>query len=228
MHNLAQDNIMNILMNSTYKNISSFCSSNKSICDKILYNNYFCKTRLEYILNRSCNGQLDNNINYRNASKIIDYDNRTNIYNDISDGMLADAAFNDNVDAVKVLLCTGMTDGFNFQKISSQLFVEESYKIIQFLLEEKYIDPDIKDFGGKTPLLLAVNKGDIKLTNLLLTVGKADPNIQDSYGGDTALIFAVRSSNLKLTNLLLTVGNADPNIQNIYGGNFFDTGCSFW
>jgi len=79
------------------------------------------------------------------------------------------------------------------------------------LLNEPYIDINVKDNVGYTPLILATMTNYPKIVQILLDKG-ANPNIQGRFGW-TALIWAVLTNNLKIA-LMLLDKNANPNIQN--------------
>jgi len=78
------------------------------------------------------------------------------------------------------------------------------------LLNEPYIDVNVKNKYGSTPLIWAVDKNNPKIIQILLDNG-ANPNIEDN-DGDTALIWAVIYNKPKIVQILLDNG-ANPNSQ---------------
>lgn len=79
-------------------------------------------------------------------------------------------------------------------------------RVIGFLLE-KGADPDIPNFAGETALMLAVERKNMILTQLLLKYN-ADANKADSKGS-TVLSRAVKLGLLDFIKILVDEGNAD-------------------
>jgi len=90
---------------------------------------------------------------------------------------------------------------------------------VRHLLNEPYIDVNVKDKYGSTPLILTVQKNNPTIVEMLLDKG-ANPNIQD-YDGYTALYWAIEKNNLEIVPMLFDKG-ANPNIQNNEGYTALD------
>jgi len=87
---------------------------------------------------------------------------------------------------------------------------------VKRLLNEPYIDVNVKDEDGNTALNLAVKNNNPKIVQTLLN-NNANPNIPYTYmNGFTALIVAVRNNNPTIVQMLLDEG-ANPYIQDHYG-----------
>jgi hypothetical protein len=79
---------------------------------------------------------------------------------------------------------------------------------VQRLLSEG-IDPNYRNPGGWTPLMIAAAERHLEAVVVLLAA-KADSNLRNSYGR-TALMFASRYGQLAIVERLLAAG-ADPNV----------------
>jgi len=87
------------------------------------------------------------------------------------------------------------------------------------LLQKPYIEVNLQDNNGDTPLILAVKSNDPEsndpeLIQMLLMKG-ANPDIKNN-NGNTPLILAAKSNNPELIKMLLMKG-ANPDIQNYDG-----------
>ena len=78
------------------------------------------------------------------------------------------------------------------------------------------MDPDGKDNEGKTPLMLAAQRGHLEVVKLLLQTEKVDLDGKDSEG-KTPLIWACEKGKLEVVELLLKTGKVDPDRKD-YGG----------
>jgi ankyrin repeat protein len=77
-------------------------------------------------------------------------------------------------------------------------------------------DPNLKDDGGKTPLMFGAEVGEIDVVKTLLE-NNADPNIKQDSSGDTVLMKALASSHtLEMITALLD-GGADPTLADDSG-----------
>ena len=85
---------------------------------------------------------------------------------------------------------------------------------IAIALLERGANPNVKDEGGWTPLMMASTCEKERTVALLLRYG-ADPNIQDPGMGTTALMFAVMADNEREVIALLHA-KADPNLRETY------------
>ncbi|XP_019855632.1 PREDICTED: tankyrase-like [Amphimedon queenslandica] len=119
-------------------------------------------------------------------------------------------------DIVKLLITKGNADvNAVDEKNRTPLFhaVERSSEIVNILLTNG-AKTDVVDKHGNTPLLLAIEKGRLRSTEvikLLITKGNADVNaVDESYG--TPLHSAVeRYKSADIIKLLITKGKADVN-----------------
>jgi len=80
---------------------------------------------------------------------------------------------------------------------------------------EAGVDPNIRNYVGETPLMLAAEKGHEEVARALLA-GGAKVNDQEVYGRHTPLILATMEGHAALIRTLLEAG-ADPNLQNQFG-----------
>ena len=85
----------------------------------------------------------------------------------------------------------------------------------KYVLQQKGVDPNIRDAKGNTPMILAVQKGREDLVRLLLAY-KANPNAGDS-SGRTPMILAVGTGNLAIARVLLTNGGDPDQTDNLVG-----------
>lgn len=85
-------------------------------------------------------------------------------------------------------------------------------KVKEFL--DAGISPDIQDVEGWTPLMWAVQDGNIPMANLLIEAG-ADPDIWD-YSENTALLLAIYQNNVDAISALAAAG-ADVNLADSTG-----------
>jgi len=101
----------------------------------------------------------------------------------------------------------------NGEDLLNAMKIDDKDKIRQ-LLNEPYIDINVKDEYGYAPLIWATKSNNSKIVKILLNKG-ANPNMQDNRG-DTPLIWAVNNNNPEIIRILLGKG-ANPNIQNRNG-----------
>lgn len=93
---------------------------------------------------------------------------------------------------------------------------ELSYEKVELLLSIKPRPRlDIRNNYGCTPLMLAVQKGDIRIVNLLLRHNKTVIDTYDIYY-KTPLIYAI-NENYTYIVIILLENDADPNIQDNQG-----------
>jgi len=81
---------------------------------------------------------------------------------------------------------------------------------IQELLNQCYINVNIKDHSGNTPLTLAIKNNNPKIVKMLLDA-HANPDIQDSLD-ETPLILAVKKNDLEIVQMLL-YANVELNMR---------------
>lgn len=89
---------------------------------------------------------------------------------------------------------------------------DETY--LRYLLS-RGADPNLRNGRGDTPLLLAVQYGQIGMIEVL-TKARANPNLGNG-GGETPLIRAVQKRDLALVRTLLTAGADADQTDNVAG-----------
>lgn len=78
------------------------------------------------------------------------------------------------------------------------------------------VNPNVRDCFGLSPLLYAVNDGNLAIAKILLTEGvRTDVDAQD-FRGRTPLMIAAAYGNVEMVNLLLRKG-ADVHMEDING-----------
>lgn len=97
--------------------------------------------------------------------------------------------------------------------------IQSGHAGVLAVLLEKGADPNLKDHGGQTPLMLAAATGDNPAVRHLLAAG-ADPLV--SHYSGSALARAVRSGDNEIVRLLLSAG-ADPAERNRSGKSLLYT-----
>ena len=83
--------------------------------------------------------------------------------------------------------------------------------VVRLLLETGKVDPDSKDYTGKTPLSWAARGGHEAIVRLLLETGKADPDSKDTEYSKTPLSWAAQRGHEAVVRLLLETGKVDLN-----------------
>lgn len=92
----------------------------------------------------------------------------------------------------------------------SQYSPEQVIELVTLLLS-KGDSPNVQDFTGLTPLMMAVRASNEVVVKLLLEKGAAVNTV--NIAGNTALFFAAQQGNIEITRLLLA-HRADPNMKN--------------
>jgi len=88
----------------------------------------------------------------------------------------------------------------------------------------------VRDYQGRTPLVVAIDRQQAEIVDLLLAVG-ADPNDEDENPdpdqryGETPIMAATDREDISIINALLAAG-ADVNRENTYGASAFDVATS--
>ena len=77
------------------------------------------------------------------------------------------------------------------------------------------------EYTGLTPLGLAVTKGNVPATQLLIKYAPEHVNVQDE-SGNTALHYAVAKCNATIVGLLMSTPTINPNIVNKGGQTAMD------
>ncbi|KAL1957631.1 hypothetical protein VTO42DRAFT_5742 [Malbranchea cinnamomea] len=119
------------------------------------------------------------------------------------------AAENGHGPVVEMLLERGTSFNNTILRISS--FKHEN--IVEILMRQG-VNPDLEDWRGRTPLLIAATEGCDVIAKLLLD-GGADPNAMD-LNDRTPLLAAACEGNFEIVELLLAKG-ADPNLEDQEG-----------
>ncbi|KAF2182156.1 ankyrin [Zopfia rhizophila CBS 207.26] len=81
---------------------------------------------------------------------------------------------------------------------------------VKLLLEHEGVDPDSKDYEGRTPLLWAAWSGDEVVVKLLLANDGVDPDSKDSKYGRTPLSWAAKQGHEAVVKLLLARDGVNP------------------
>ncbi|CAG9983599.1 unnamed protein product [Clonostachys byssicola] len=116
-------------------------------------------------------------------------------------------------DSIDRLLATGQF------KSHLSLSLAASYGKLHFVqaaLGANDVNPDLKDFDGRTPLVEAASKGHYEIVQALLASGRVCPDSKDN-SGQTALSHAVRNGHLEVVQLLLATKQTWPDFKDIYG-----------
>ena len=116
------------------------------------------------------------------------------------------AASKDNLEIVRLLIAWGADLNMRYSNLrggSSTVLIWASdsanrFDLSQVLVSEGRADLNIRDSGGRTPLIKASINGDLKLVQLLVA-NDADPDIRDNWQ-NTALVEASRNSHLGIVN----------------------------
>ncbi len=169
-------------------------------------------------------GIQENNINTKTTTNnkmseeiIIVNDQLTAVYEPTVFTPLMKAVFSKNLEQVKEL-SNPETVNVKNNRGQSSLHLACSYsnsktkEIIKVLLENK-ADPNLREEGGFTPLMLAVST-TIDSVEMLLKNG-ANPNLINKYGGTALMLasyYSTLSSSVEIVECLLKNG-ADPNLS---------------
>ncbi|KAJ0045869.1 hypothetical protein Pint_06566 [Pistacia integerrima] len=134
-------------------------------------------------------------------------------------------------DMVSLLLQTGLkidtrvnlNDTSDYLKGWSELHVAVAFdrteEVLSLLKTQKYDSLDCRDKEGRTPLHLAVSKGNIRCAKVLLESGaNKDAKSKD---GRTALNIAAANGDRRMAEVLIEMG-ADPTIMDDRGRSCFD------
>ncbi|XP_051854782.1 2-5A-dependent ribonuclease [Antechinus flavipes] len=125
---------------------------------------------------------------------------------------LMDAARKGHIDVVKILLEKMEADVNARDNMGRNALIhtfrdpknKNVKEIVCFLLKSG-IDVNVKGEKGKTPLILAVEKEDVELVQMILEKSVTDINVMDS-DENTAILIAVRNDHLDIVRLLCEKG----------------------
>jgi ankyrin repeat protein len=98
-----------------------------------------------------------------------------------------------------------------------------NYKCMQLLCDCGFMDLDVKDKLGSTPLHYACSNGSTEACMFLLSTGRVNINMKDSYGAFPLLI-ALRTGRYDLMKLLIMY-DADIFLKNAQGDNALHYFC---
>ncbi|CAI4213229.1 unnamed protein product [Parascedosporium putredinis] len=91
---------------------------------------------------------------------------------------------------------------------------------MRFLLETGKVDPNAKDRGGQTPLILAAEAGHEAVVKLLLETGLVEVDVANN-SGYTPLSFAAMNGHEAIVKQLLAIGNVNANAVAAEPAQFF-------
>lgn len=94
---------------------------------------------------------------------------------------------------------------------------EEAIAVMNLLLATDRVNPDTRDNYGRTPLMIAVEKGSTKIVEMLLATDRVDPDTKNNERR-TPLIIAVEKGLIEIVKMLLATGRVDPAAED-KGGN---------
>ena len=153
--------------------------------------------------------------------KAVDFllENNANIHacNDDGWNSVTGAYFKKQTDIVELLISKGGIFGAKYAEAALLSAFDNGYiELVNTMLTEMGVSPNIADDEGVSLLAKAVNKGDWALTKLLIEHG-AEPNTRDENGLPVILILA-ENGNVELLELALNSG-ADVNLNSVEGKN---------
>jgi hypothetical protein len=90
------------------------------------------------------------------------------------------------------------------------------YRVVNLLLAQDDIDPDLKDGNGRTPLWWAAQNGHKAVVKVLLETGKVDVDLKDSIKR-TLLWLAAQNGHEAVFKMLLGTGKFDVNSKDKFG-----------
>lgn len=103
--------------------------------------------------------------------------------------------------------------------ILSMQYANISYEIIELLLADERVNPNIM-VNGKSTLMYAIDRTDTKVLEILLANQKFDPNIANE-SGFTAFMEAAMYGRLDMIKVLLVNKKVDINAKNKFGYDAF-------
>ncbi len=118
--------------------------------------------------------------------------------------------FDKNINLISAVLSgdTNLTDSDGNTPLHIAISNSTSDDVLQYLLSEGY-SPDRRNSEGKTPLLLASQRGAISIVESFLQYG-ADPYIMDN-SGESALSFAIKN-NADILNVIVQLSGTKRDI----------------
>lgn len=129
---------------------------------------------------------------------------------------LMSAAFNANLDMVKLLVKKGAWINYLNSEVKNALWLATyagNVGVVEYLLKNRaYVNNS--DNSSTTPIMLAAINDDVEIAKLLIGYGANIDMRHDD--GDTALMFAVANGNSEIARILINAG-ADLNVSNKFG-----------
>ncbi len=118
--------------------------------------------------------------------------------------------FDKNITLVEAVLSGNvhLTDSDGNTPLHIAVTNTTSEEVLQYLIDTGY-SPDRRNSEGKTPLLLATQKGSVNVVEAFLKVG-ADPFIMDN-GGQSALSFAI-NNNTDILNIMVQLAGTKRDV----------------
>jgi ankyrin repeat protein len=93
---------------------------------------------------------------------------------------------------------------------------KNKYEIVEVLLEQPNINPNVSDLIGCTGLIIAVRRKNLQIVKLLLQHPKTDPNQQD-INGCSPLMDAITIDDEEIVKVLLEQPDIKVNLQDEVG-----------
>jgi ankyrin repeat protein len=90
------------------------------------------------------------------------------------------------------------------------------YGVVNLLLAQDDIDPDLKDGNGRTPLWWAAQNGHEAVVKLLIEAGKVNVDSKDNFGW-TPLLGAAENGHEAVVKLLIEAGKVDVDSKDKFG-----------
>lgn len=130
------------------------------------------------------------------------------------------AALENAVDAAKLLIEYGVDVNKTTDENESSVLALNctstsiSLKMVKLLVESG-ADVDKGNSGKVTPLMFAINKGEVDVVKYLISKG-ANVNARTSFGNYTPLHYACSNNDLNIASILISE-NANPNVKDMDG-----------
>ncbi len=88
-----------------------------------------------------------------------------------------------------------------------------SRKQLRQLLALPILDVNMRGANGRTPVMLAVERGQPGILSDLLATGRVDLAARDSVSGATAVLLAARTADAAVLRVLLDAGAGESGVQ---------------
>lgn len=100
-------------------------------------------------------------------------------------------------------------------------YQRDNLTVLRLLLDDARVQTDRRDLSDRTPLQLAVHRGDKETVAVLLECHRVDVNLQDKLG-NTPLHFAAMGGHVGVMEELLRRLNLDLDLRNVDGNSIRD------